>query len=247
MKAMIFAAGLGTRLGNLTKNTPKPMLQVKGFPIMAYVINHLVKNGFNQIVINLHYFPDIIKDYFSDGFNWGAELTYSFEPDLLGTAGGLKKMEKYFEKEDVFLAYYGDIMTNQDISQMIKFHQKNLALSTLLVHQRLNSNSMVEMDENGKITKFIERPKEDERKLISTSWVNSGIFLFNPEIFKFLLPEKPLDIPRDLIIPNLGLGRFFGFPLTGYRCAIDSDLRLKEAQNAVTQGIFGKLQNSKLL
>jgi len=226
MKAMILSAGYGTRLGNITKETPKPMLDVNGKPMLERIINNLKKHGFNQLVINLHFMPEVIKNYFGDGSDFGVEIVYSFEDTLLGTAGGVKKMENFFNN-DSFLVHYGDVVTDQDFSDMLKFHKEKKALATLLLHQRKKSNSVVSLDNENRIIDFLERPTDEERKNIESPWVNSGICICEPEILELIPKETANDLPRDIFSKNISCQRLFGFPLNAYRCAVDSPERLK--------------------
>jgi mannose-1-phosphate guanylyltransferase len=99
MKAMVLSAGYGTRLGDLTREIPKPMLDVNGHPILTYILANLKKHGFTEVAINLHFRPELIREYFGDGKNIGLRLTYSYEPELLGTAGGVKNVQPFFETE----------------------------------------------------------------------------------------------------------------------------------------------------
>ena len=93
MKAMILAAGLGTRLGELTREVPKPMLDIAGRPLLEYNIRNLVRCGFNEIMINLHFLPEMLRGFAGDGSAFGARVEYSYEPMLLGTAGGVRQAE----------------------------------------------------------------------------------------------------------------------------------------------------------
>ena len=141
MKAMVLCAGYGTRLGDLTREIPKPMLSLGRRPMLEYILCHLKRHGFNQIGLNLHFMPDTIRGYLGDGSRWGLEVEYSHEPNLLGTAGGTKKMETFlrranFGRPEPFLVHYGDVVTNQDLTAMFDFHRQRKALATLLVHER---------------------------------------------------------------------------------------------------------------
>ncbi len=236
MKAMVLCAGHGTRLGDLTKEIPKPMLPLHGQPMLAYILCQLRNHGFDQVVINLHFRPEIIRDYFGDGSRLNTQLTYAYEPELLGTAGGVKKMEDYFRRETAFLVQYGDIITDQDFSAMLGFHRTRNALATLLVHQRAKSNSIVSMDESGRITGFLERPSEAARRGVKSSWVSSSVFICDPKILNFIPANTVSDLPQDIFPKLIDTSRLYGFPLTGYRCAVDSPERLAEARTALAQG-----------
>src|SRR5213594_3520846 len=174
MKAMVLCAGYGTRLGELTREVPKPMLPFRGRPMLEYILANLKRSGFDEIVVNLHFRPRIIQDHFGDGSRWRLKLTYSVESELLGTAGGVKKMETFFRDADAFLVHYGDVVTNQDLSAVWRFQCERQARATILVHQRKRSNSVVTLDNENRVIGFLERPKDAERAGVDSTWVNSG-------------------------------------------------------------------------
>jgi NDP-sugar pyrophosphorylase family protein len=236
MKAMVLCAGFGTRLGDLTRELPKPMLPISGQPLLAYVLNHLKTQGFSQIAVNLHYQAETIRNWFGDGSRRNFGLTYSYEESPLGTAGGVKKLEAFFQAETAFLVQYGDVLTDQDFRAMVSFHQERGALATLLVHQRANSNSVVSLATDGQVIGFLERPTEAMRQAVKSPWVNSGVCVCSPEILNFIPANKPCDLPRDVFTPLISTARLYGFPLSGYRCAIDSVERLAEARAAIFEG-----------
>lgn len=236
MKAMVLCAGFGTRLGELTREIPKPMLDVAGRPLLEYILANLARHGFTEVVVNLHFLPEVIRGYFADGSRWGVCLAYSDEPELLGTAGGVKKVEAFFRDEREFLVHYGDIITDQDFSAMLTFHRRQNALATLLVHERAKSNSVVVVDEDSRITNFLERPREEERVGVTSRLVNSGIWLCSQEVLDAIPEGRPADLPRDILPKLIGSRRLFVFPLSGYRCAIDSPERLIEARTAIAAG-----------
>jgi NDP-sugar pyrophosphorylase family protein len=233
MKAMVLCAGLGTRLGELTHRVPKPMLPLGGEPMLAYLLGHLRAQGCRQIAINLHFRPEAIRGHFGDGARWGLELTYSEETALLGTAGGVKRMAPFFRGEREFLVQYGDVVTDQDFGAMVRFHRERQALATLLIHERQRSNSVIALDAQGRITSFLERPSEAERAQLTSCWVNSGVYVLDPALLDHVPAGTSADWPRDVFAHQVRGGRLFGFPLSGYRCAVDSAARLEEARAAV--------------
>jgi NDP-sugar pyrophosphorylase family protein len=127
------------------------MLPIGGQPMLGYAIRHLASFGFTQIALNLHFRPEIIRSALGDGSQFGVEITYSFEKDLLGTAGALIPLRNFFENEPDFLVLYGDIVTNQNLQDLLGFHHQKKATATLLVHKRKNSNSVIELDTSGRI------------------------------------------------------------------------------------------------
>lgn len=233
MRAMVLCAGYGTRLGELTREMPKPMLPLQGHPLLEYIIVHLSHYGFTQIAINLHFMPEQICGYFGDGSRWGTDIVYSHEYELLGTAGGIKKMASFLCQGNSFLVQYGDVLTDQDLTAMYTFHSGRQALATLLLHQRLRSNSIVTLDSSSRIIGFWERPDEEPSRTVGPSWVNSALCICDPALLEAIPADQPCDLARDIFPKLVSTGRLYGFPLTGYRCAIDSCERLLEAQEAV--------------
>ncbi len=246
MKAMVLCAGYGTRLGDLTREIPKPMLPLggapstlgRGRPMLEYILCHLRRHGFDEVAVNLHFMPEAIQNHFADGARWGLCLTYSHEPQLLGTAGGTKKMESFFQGDEPFLVQYGDIVTNQDFTAMLRFHRERKALATLLVHQRARSNSALSVDAMGRIERFLERPSDAEWSTVAGAWVFSGITICQPELLEMIAAETFCDFPRDVFVRLTATRRLFAFPLTGQRTAVDSPERLAEARRQVAEGLF---------
>jgi mannose-1-phosphate guanylyltransferase/phosphomannomutase len=236
VKALVLSAGYGTRLGELVHERPKPMLDVEGVPVLEYILRQLAKHGFTEILINLHFLPEIIVGYFRDGARLGVKLTYSYEPVLLGTLGAAKQVEALLAGPEPFLLHYGDILTNHDFSAMLGDHRRTHALLTLLLHQRAGANSVAHLAGNGRITGFWERPSESVPGTPLVPWVFSGVALCQPSLLADLPRGTPLDLPRDLVPRLAQAGTVYGVPLAGYRCAIDSPDRLAEAQRAVRAG-----------
>ena len=123
MKTFILAGGKGTRLGQLTKSIPKPMVKFIDKPILEYQINYLKRNNFTDINILLSYKGNVISDYFGDGSMWGVNINYFYDDSPLGTAGALKKIESFIDED--FLLLYGDTIMDIDIDYMIEYHKKN--------------------------------------------------------------------------------------------------------------------------
>lgn len=235
--AMILCAGFGSRISELTKETPKPMLLINNKPMLEYTISHLAKLQITNIIINLHYLPEKITSYFKDGQNFNVNIKYIYEKELLGTAGAVKNAQKLLDPYENFLVLYGDVVTNQNYLEMFKFHNsiKN-NIATIILHQRKNSNSVVEIDENNKIVKFIERPIE---KILDKKqdWVNSGLYLFNKKIFDYIPKDQFCDFPKDVFGKLVSIGKIYGYPLNGYRCAVDSYERYEKLKQDIINGI----------
>lgn len=230
MKAIILCAGYGTRLGDLTKDTPKPMLPINGKPLLNYIIDNCKIHNFTDIAINLHYKGDIIKSYFGDGRGFGVRITYFHEKELLGTAGSVRAMQSFIDNSEPFLVHYGDIITDQDFGSMLSFHKsKPNAIATLLVHTRKQSNSIIVTGRDNRILQFIERPSDELRANYPSDIVNSGIALFSPLIFGYI-GQTAKDLPRDVYSSIADRAALYAFKLDSFRVAIDSVERLQIAQ-----------------
>lgn len=235
--AMILCAGFGTRLGELTKDTPKPMLEIGGKPMLEHTINCLKSAGINKIVINLHYLADKITSYFGDGSKFGVEINYIYEESPSGTAGAVDKARHILKHSENFLVLYGDIITNQDYKALIDFHNsKPDAVASIIMHERAKSNSIIEIDENNRIINFIERPGEEDLKNKKQNWVNSGLYCFHNEILSLIPEKQKCDFPKDIFPGLVSNWLIYGFPLTGYRCAIDSPERYFAAKSDYEKG-----------
>jgi len=189
MKAFILAAGLGTRLKPLTENQPKVMVEVGGQKILERTIRQLKNTGADDLVINTHYFPEVVPNYFGDGSKWGVKIQYSFEPEILGTAGGLKKVEDYFKNETEFLVVYGDNIFGLDFAGIINAQLNGSSCMVMLFDRTKSPNSgiaggVVEVNEKNNISGFYEGVSRPE-----ILYVNGGVYKCTPEIFK-QIPEN---------------------------------------------------------
>ena len=200
-KAMVLAAGLGTRLRPLTDLISKPMAPIVNRPVMEHIIKLLARHGFKDIVCNLHYFPDEIKNYFGDGSKWGVNIVYSFEEELLGTAGGVKKVEDFFQGQ-TFLVISGDALTDIDLSRAYDFHKEKKGAATLVLAKVEDTSQfgVVILDNEKRIKGFQEKPLSGEAK---SNLANSGIYFFEPDIFKYMPPKGQFyDFGKNLF-PDL--------------------------------------------
>lgn len=234
MKAIVLCAGRGTRLGELTRECPKPLLPLCGEPLLAHTLRHLAASGFREVGINLHHLGERIRARIGDGAAYGVQVHYAVEPELQGTAGALHGFAAWLAGGDA-LVLYGDLLFDQDLRALVDAHRKQRADATLLLHRRSGSNSFVELDAAGRIRAFAERPDDDQRRRLGDAWVNSGVQILSAGLIAEL-PPGPSDLPRDVYAPRCAELRLFGVPLAGYRCAIDSAERLVEAERALISG-----------
>jgi mannose-1-phosphate guanylyltransferase len=190
MRAMVLAAGLGTRLRPLTYEITKPMVPVLDRPVMEHIIDLLAKHGCEQVIANLHYFPDSIREYF------GERIEYRFEPELLGTAGGVRACADFFG-EDPFLVISGDALTDIDLTALARRHRESGGIATLAVKKVADTREygVVLHDRDGRITGFQEKPAPEEAL---SDLGNCGIYVFDPRIFDYF-PERPfVDWAQDV-------------------------------------------------
>lgn len=210
MRAMILAAGEGSRLRPLTADVPKPMLRISGRPILEHGIRLLASHGITDLVINLHHRPEAVTEYFGDGAAWGVSIHYSHEPCLLGTAGAVRKVAELFDQ--TFLVLYGDNLTDCDIGRLRSFHKERGATATVALFHRDNptASGIAELERDGRIVRFVERPCPED---VFSHWVNAGILIVEPQVIEMIPPERPSDFGRD-VLPDLLLR---GYPVYGYR------------------------------
>jgi mannose-1-phosphate guanylyltransferase/mannose-1-phosphate guanylyltransferase/phosphomannomutase len=182
MRAMILAAGLGTRLRPITYGMPKPMVPVLNRPVMEHIVRLLARHGFTETIANLHWFPDLIKDHFGDGSELGLELFYSFEEQLLGTSGGVRNAAEFLG--DSFLVISGDALTDIDLTAMREFHGSHDGIATLAT-KRVEDTTQFGVaitGADGRIQGFQEKPDPSEAL---SDLANCGIYMFRSEIFDF--------------------------------------------------------------
>jgi mannose-1-phosphate guanylyltransferase len=181
VKAMVLAAGLGTRLRPLTYEITKPMVPVLDRPVMEHILELLSRHGFEQVIANLHYFPDTIKEYF------GERLAYNYEEELLGTAGGVRACREFFGDEP-FVVISGDALTDIDLTKLTARHREAGGIATLSVKKVADTREygVVLHDRDGRITGFQEKPAPEEAL---SDLGNCGIYVFSPEIFDYF-PER---------------------------------------------------------
>jgi NDP-sugar pyrophosphorylase family protein len=214
MKAMILAAGEGTRLRPLTLDTPKPLLPIDGFPLIGYILIWLKKHGISEVAINLCHLGDKIKQFIGDGSQFQVKVTYSEETSPLGTAGGVKKVAGFFD--GTFVVAYGDNLTDFDLSSMIRFHRQKKATATMALFRPPDPTQvgMIEMDEDKRISKLIEKPKNNAVTpgTQSSGLANAAVYVFEPEVLSYIEEGQVTDFAYD-VFPKLIAD---GVPVYGY-------------------------------
>lgn len=233
IKAFILAAGAGTRLRPLTYEIPKPMVPLANKPVVEYTIESLKKHNITSMMMNLHTLPHLIKNYFGDGKDFGVDISYSYEENLLGTAGGLKKCREFFDS--TFIVMSGDGLSDIEITSALEFHKKKKSLATMIlkkIETRFNYGITV-ADRFNKIVKFVEKPTWGS---VFSDTVNTGIYIFEPEIFKFI-PEGFYDFGQDLWPKLLKLKKpIYAYTTNGYWTDIGNIEEYKKATKDILEG-----------
>ena len=217
IRAMLLAAGQGTRLWPLTESVPKSMLPVAGKPLLQRNVEYLARFGLQEVAINLHHRPEAIMRHFGDGADYGLRIRYSHEPHLLGTAGAVKKLEAFFT--ETFLVLYSDNLTTCDLDRLHAFHTEKAAVATVALFGRENvgQSGVAELDGNDRIVRFVEKPGAGET---ASHWVSAGVLVLEPRVLDVIPTGQATDFGRD-VLPAL-LAR--GYPVYGYCMGQDESL-----------------------
>ncbi len=209
MKAMILAAGKGTRVRPITYTIPKPLIPILQKPVMEFLLELLRQHGFDQIMVNVSHLAHEIEGYFRDGQRFGVDIGYSFEGSIVdgelvgaavGSAGGLRKIQDFNTFfDDTFVVLCGDALIDLDLTAAVKQHRANGAIATVVTKkvpkEDVSSYGVVVTDDQGRIKSFQEKPTVEEA--LSTD-INTGIYIFEPEIFDYIPPEQEFDIGGEL-------------------------------------------------
>lgn len=222
MKAVIMAGGEGTRLRPLTCNRPKPMVPIVNKPVMEHIIELLRKHNLTEIAATLQYMPELIKEYFHDGKEYGVNIRYYVEQIPLGTAGSVKNAEEFLD--DTFIVISGDALTDINLDEAIAFHKQKGSMATLVL-KRVDiplEYGVVVTDGEGRITRFLEKPSWGE---VFSDTVNTGIYILSPEVLRYFNKNEMFDFSKDLFPILLKEKKpMYGFVTEDYWCDI-GDLR----------------------
>lgn len=228
MIAVIQAGGKGTRMHALTQDEiPKPLLLMNGKPLLQWQMEALTRYGIFEFVIVIGHLGDRIRSYFGNGEKYGVHISYIEETQPLGSAGALYYLREY--PADQYFLVYGDVMFDMDIDRWVDFHNSHHALITTVCHPNAHpyDSDLVEMDEMGRITKFLW--KTDERKTWYSNIVNAGLFLFEGAVLDEIPVPKRADWERDIMAGFIQLGRVYGYRTSEYIKDTGTPDRFKKA------------------
>ena len=220
MKAMILAAGKGTRVRPITYTIPKPMIPILQKPVMEFLLELLKQHGFTEIMVNVSHLAQEIESYFRDGQRFGVQIGYSFEGQIndgqlvgkaLGSAGGIRRIQdfnRFFD--DTFVVLCGDALIDLDLSAVVKWHKEKGSIATVVTksvpREDVPSYGVVVTDDEGRIKTFQEKPSVAEA--LSTE-INTGIYILEPEVIDYIPQGQKFDIGGELFPKLVEIGAPF--------------------------------------
>lgn len=234
MQTVILAGGLGTRLGPLLGDRPKPMVPVQGKPFLEYQLIALKRGGSSRLVLCVSYGSRWIQDYFGDGSSRGLEIRYSEDPARLGTAGALKYAEPLLD--DLFQVMNGDTYLEIDFARFQERHRETKSAATLAITPTTDPQPYgnVALNSDGKIISFSEKPHamaEDRY------WVSAGLYIFERCLLEYVPAGRPVSLEKETFPLLLARGeRLFSFPVSGYFIDIGTPDSLNRFEQDIREG-----------
>ncbi len=238
MKTVILAGGKGTRMGELSKTIPKPMLKIGNKPVLQHQVELLQFYGFHEIIIMVNHLRDTIIEYFGDGSAFGVKISYYVEEQPLGTVGGIKEIENQLTND--FLVLYGDVMINMHLKYFVDFHKKNNSDCTIVLHPNDHpfDSDLVELNNQNRITAF--HPKPHEKGHYYRNLVNAGAYIFSQKIFNYIEKGRKADFGRDIFPAIYKKIRMFGYNTSEYLKDMGTIQRLQQVINDYNSGRIDK-------
>lgn len=211
MKAVVMAGGQGTRLRPLTSNQPKPMLPVVGQPMMQHVLRLARRHGIREVVATVHFLASVVRNYFGDGSDLGISLSYVTEEEPRGTAGSVRGAVPLLEGEDRLLVLSGDVVTDVDLGDLVRFHEEKGGAVTVTLKRVPNplEFGIVIANDEGRVERFLEKPGWGE---VFSDTINTGIYVLEREVLDLVPDDGEVDFARDLFPLLLEKG----LPVYGY-------------------------------
>jgi NDP-sugar pyrophosphorylase family protein len=236
-RAMVLAAGKGTRLQEGPPEVaalPKPLIPLAGKPVIEHNLELCARHGIREIAVNLHWRPEAVREFVGDGQRWGVRVTYSFEAELLGTAGGVRRMGEFLGRSS-FVVIYGDNYTDCDLTALLAQHAASGALATVAVFdtraERYSgiAGSRVVLDEDDRIVGFEET--RGAQGQLESPWTNAGVYALDPRVLALIPDDRESDFGRDVfpvLLQTPGQLRAYRHP--GFCYAVDTPEALRIAR-----------------
>ena len=246
IKAMVMAAGMGSRLEPITLLFPKPLIPVMNRPLMDIILSQLHAIGVDEVISNTYYLADQIIERYQKN-DLGVKFSHIKEVELSGTAGGVKKCQFFFDEGEDFIVMSGDVLTTADIKKGIEIHKKSKAIATIGVkqvpHELVSHFGVVVTGENGFITEFQEKPALEDAK---SNLINTGIYIFNYKIFDYIPENEFYDFAKNVFPKLLEEGQINTFEIKEYWNDIGTIGQYKQSIQDVFNGLC-KIEHSKIV
>ncbi|MGL4651462.1 MAG: sugar phosphate nucleotidyltransferase, partial [Caldilineaceae bacterium] len=241
MKAVVMAGGEGARLRPLTVARPKPLVPIVNKSVMGHILDLLRHHGFSDVVVTLRFMASAIEDTFDDGGAYGLNIQYVVEETPLGTAGSVKNAADLLGGDEPFLVISGDAMTDFDLRAIVESHRARGAKATLTLARVSDpaDYGVVVCDENGMVTRFLEKPGWNN---IVSDTVNTGIYVIEPDVLDLIPDDTPFDFSIDLFPAMLKAGLpLHGYVANGYWCDVGN---IEEYMRANADVLYGHVKLS---
>ncbi len=255
MKAMILAAGKGTRIRPITYVMPKPMIPIMQKPVMEFLVELLRQHGFDQIMVNVSHLSEEIENYFRDGQKFGVEMAYSFEGSIingelvgkaLGSAGGIKKIQDFSPFfDDTFVVLCGDALIDLDLTAVVNWHRERQALATVVAkevpRESVSSYGVIVTDGDDRIVDFQEKPPVE---LARSNKINTGIYIFEPAVLDYIPSGQEYDIGGQLFPKLVAAGAPFYAKVMDFEW-VDIG-KVPDYWQAIQDVLLGNIRNVKI-
>jgi mannose-1-phosphate guanylyltransferase len=236
MKAVILVGGGGTRLRPLTTNTPKPLLPLVNRPFLDHVLFLLRTHGITDMVLAMAYLSESFEQAYGDGSHLGMTLTYVREEEAMGTGGAIKNVEAHLAPGETFLVFNGDILTDLDLTDMLRVHKENGSICTISLTpvDDPSSYGVVDVEESGRIQRFTEKPKREEA---TSNWINAGTYILEPEVLAHIPSGEFHMVERGLFPDLLQQGKpLYGYKTGAYWLDIGTPAKYLQAHDDILAG-----------
>jgi len=234
MKGMILAGGLSTRLYPLTLELPKPLVPVLDEPVVSHVIEYLKRHGVDDLIINVHYFPEAVRGYVSDGSKWGVRIDYLHEPQLMGSAGAVRQVANRFR--ETFVVIGCDDVTDIDLTAALAFHRERMAEATIVLAEvaDISQYGAVIVDATGRILEFQEKPPKGIER---SNLANTGVYIFEPALLQRIPEQTFYDFGKQVFPEMLAAGgAFYGMRQQAYWCDIGTPSEYRRVHRDALMG-----------
>jgi mannose-1-phosphate guanylyltransferase len=238
MQAVILVGGQGTRLRPITYDIPKALVPLRNRPFMGYMLDFLRSGGLGGAVLSLGYLPTPIQEYLAECDLNGFSVDYAVEDRALGTAGGIKNATRYINGDGPVVALNGDVLSGMDLRNLIEQHESSGALATITLTsvEDPTAYGLVEVDHDMVVHRFIEKPAADE---VTTSLVNAGIYVLEPEVLEMIPPHREVSIEREIFPELEAMGRLRAYISSSYWRDIGTPRSYLAASHDVLSGAVG--------